>query len=263
MLKILQFCKIFFVFCKVIVRNIYYYSNQMKYDQVKEKLMEILIASNLTKIYGKDDTAVTAVNHIDLTIHKGEFTAIVGASGSGKSTLLHLLGGVDTPTEGQVIIEGENIYSLKDEKRSILRRRKIGFIFQTYNLIPVLTVRENIIMPVLLDGNKVDDKEVDNLIELLGLTERKNHLPNQLSGGQQQRVAIGRAVINKPSIIIADEPTGNLDKKNSEEIMSLLMKAVRENGQTLVLVTHEMDIASMADRIIHLEDGNIVSDTAK
>ena len=235
----------------------------MKYDQVKEKLMEILIASNLTKIYGKDDTAVTAVNHIDLTIHKGEFTAIVGASGSGKSTLLHLLGGVDTPTEGQVIIEGENIYSLKDEKRSILRRRKIGFIFQTYNLIPVLTVRENIIMPVLLDGNKVDDKEVDNLIELLGLTERKNHLPNQLSGGQQQRVAIGRAVINKPSIIIADEPTGNLDKKNSEEIMSLLMKAVRENGQTLVLVTHEMDIASMADRIIHLEDGNIVSDTAK
>ncbi len=235
----------------------------MKYDQVKEKLMEILIASNLTKIYGKDDTAVTAVNHIDLTIHKGEFTAIVGASGSGKSTLLHLLGGVDTPTEGQVIIEGENIYSLKDEKRSILRRRKIGFIFQTYNLIPVLTVRENIIMPVLLDGNKVDDKEVDNLIELLGLTERKNHLPNQLSGGQQQRVAIGRAVINKPSIIIADEPTGNLDKKNSEEIMSLLMKAVKENGQTLVLVTHEMDIASMADRIIHLEDGNIVSDTAK
>lgn len=235
----------------------------MKYDQVKEKLMEILIASNLTKIYGKDDTAVTAVNHIDLTIHKGEFSAIVGASGSGKSTLLHLLGGVDTPTEGQVIIEGENIYSLKDEKRSILRRRKIGFIFQTYNLIPVLTVRENIIMPVLLDGNKVDDKEVDNLIELLGLTERKNHLPNQLSGGQQQRVAIGRAVINKPSIIIADEPTGNLDKKNSEEIMSLLMKAVKENGQTLVLVTHEMDIASMADRIIHLEDGNIVSDTAK
>ncbi|MBO6113979.1 MAG: ABC transporter ATP-binding protein [Lachnospiraceae bacterium] len=225
--------------------------------------MEILIASNLTKIYGKDDTAVTAVNHIDLTIHKGEFSAIVGASGSGKSTLLHLLGGVDTPTEGQVIIEGENIYSLKDEKRSILRRRKIGFIFQTYNLIPVLTVRENIIMPVLLDGNKVDDKEVDNLIELLGLTERKNHLPNQLSGGQQQRVAIGRAVINKPSIIIADEPTGNLDKKNSEEIMSLLMKAVKENGQTLVLVTHEMDIASMADRIIHLEDGNIVSDTAK
>ncbi len=225
--------------------------------------MEILIANNLTKIYGKDDTAVTAVNHIDLTIQKGEFTAIVGASGSGKSTLLHLLGGVDTPTEGQVIIDGENIYDLKDEKRSILRRRKIGFIFQTYNLIPVLTVKENIVMPVLLDGNKVDDKEVDDLIELLGLTERKNHLPNQLSGGQQQRVAIGRAVINKPAIIIADEPTGNLDKKNSEEIMALLTKAVKETGQTLVLVTHEMDIAAMADRIIHLEDGSIVSDTAK
>lgn len=225
--------------------------------------MEILIANNLTKIYGKGDTAVTAVNHIDLTIQKGEFTAIVGASGSGKSTLLHLLGGVDTPTEGQVIIDGENIYDLKDEKRSILRRRKIGFIFQTYNLIPVLTVKENIVMPVLLDGNKVDDKEVDDLIELLGLTERKNHLPNQLSGGQQQRVAIGRAVINKPAIIIADEPTGNLDKKNSEEIMALLTKAVKETGQTLVLVTHEMDIAAMADRIIHLEDGSIVSDTAK
>ncbi|MBQ9278721.1 MAG: ABC transporter ATP-binding protein [Lachnospiraceae bacterium] len=225
--------------------------------------MEILIANNLTKIYGKGDTAVTAVNHIDLTIQKGEFTAIVGASGSGKSTLLHLLGGVDTPTEGQVIIDGENIYDLKDEKRSILRRRKIGFIFQTYNLIPVLTVKENIVMPVLLDGNKVDDKEVDDLIELLGLTERKNHLPNQLSGGQQQRVAIGRAVINKPAIIIADEPTGNLDKKNSEETMALLIKAVKETGQTLVLVTHEMDIAAMADRIIHLEDGSIVSDTAK
>ena len=203
--------------------------------------MEILIANNLTKIYGKGDTAVTAVNHIDLTINKGEFTAIVGASGSGKSTLLHLLGGVDTPTEGQVIIDGENIYDLKDEKRSILRRRKIGFIFKTYNLITVLTVKENIVMPVLLDGNKVDDKEVDDLIELLGLTERKNHLPNQLSGGQQQRVAIGRAVINKPAIIIADEPTGNLDKKNSEETMALLIKAVKETGQTLVLVTHEMD----------------------
>ena len=224
--------------------------------------MEILIANNLTKIYGKGDTAVTAVDHMNLSINKGEFTAIVGASGSGKSTLLHLLGGVDAPTEGQVIIDGENMYALKDEKRSILRRRKIGFIFQTYNLIPVLTVRENIIMPVLLDGNKVDDKEVDELIELLGLTERKNHLPNQLSGGQQQRVAIGRALINKPAIIIADEPTGNLDKKNSEETMALLTKAVKERGETLVLVTHEMDIAAMADRIIHLEDGAIVSDTA-
>ncbi len=225
--------------------------------------MEILITNNLTKVYGKDDAAVTAVDHVDLCINKGEFTAIVGASGSGKSTLLHLLGGVDTPTEGQVIIEGKNIYDLNDEKRSILRRRKIGFIFQNYNLIPVLTVRENIIMPVLLDGNKVNEKEVDELIERLGLTDRKNYLPNQLSGGQQQRVAIGRALVNKPEIIIADEPTGNLDKKNSEETMALLTKAVKDMKQTLILVTHEMDIAAMADRIIHFEDGRIINDTAE
>ena len=225
--------------------------------------MEILITNNLTKVYGKDDAAVTAVDHVDLCINKGEFTAILGASGSGKSTLLHLLGGVDTPTEGQVIIEGKNIYDLNDEKRSILRRRKIGFIFQNYNLIPVLTVRENIIMPVLLDGNKVNEKEVDELIERLGLTDRKNYLPNQLSGGQQQRVAIGRALVNKPEIIIADEPTGNLDKKNSEETMALLTKAVKDMKQTLILVTHEMDIAAMADRIIHFEDGRIINDTAE
>lgn len=225
--------------------------------------MEILITNNLTKVYGKDDAAVTAVDHVDLCINKGVFTAIVGASGSGKSTLLHLLGGVDTPTEGQVIIEGKNIYDLNDEKRSILRRRKIGFIFQNYNLIPVLTVRENIIMPVLLDGNKVNEKEVDELIERLGLTDRKNYLPNQLSGGQQQRVAIGRALVNKPEIIIADEPTGNLDKKNSEETMALLTKAVKDMKQTLILVTHEMDIAAMADRIIHFEDGRIINDTAE
>ncbi len=225
--------------------------------------MKILITNNLTKVYGKDDAAVTAVDHVDLCINKGEFTAIVGTSGSGKSTLLHLLGGVDTPTEGQVIIEGKNIYDLNDEKRSILRRRKIGFIFQNYNLIPVLTVRENIIMPVLLDGNKVNEKEVDELIERLGLTDRKNYLPNQLSGGQQQRVAIGRALVNKPEIIIADEPTGNLDKKNSEETMVLLTKAVKDMKQTLILVTHEMDIAAMADRIIHFEDGRIINDTAE
>ena len=225
--------------------------------------MKILITNNLTKVYGKDDAAVTAVDHVDLFINKGEFTTIVGTSGSGKSTLLHLLGGVDTPTEGQVIIEGKNIYDLNDEKRSILRRRKIGFIFQNYNLIPVLTVRENIIMPVLLDGNKVNEKEVDELIERLGLTDRKNYLPNQLSGGQQQRVAIGRALVNKPEIIIADEPTGNLDKKNSEETMALLTKAVMDMGQTLILVTHEMDIAAMADRIIHFEDGRIINDTAE
>jgi putative ABC transport system ATP-binding protein len=197
-----------------------------------------------------------------LNIEKGEFTAIVGASGSGKSTLLHLLGGVDAPDEGRVEIDGESIYDLNDEKRSILRRRKIGYVFQTYNLIPVLTVEENIKMPVLLDGNKVDQEKVDKIIDILGLSERKNHLPNQLSGGQQQRVAIGRAIINNPAIVLADEPTGNLDKKNSEDIMDLLIKSVREMEQTLVLITHEMDIASMADRIIHLEDGKIVSDTA-
>lgn len=224
--------------------------------------MDIIIAQKLTKIYGKDDTAVTAVDHIDLRIKKGEFTAIVGASGSGKSTLLHLLGGVDAPTEGEVIIDGDSIYKLKDEKRSIMRRRKIGFIFQTYNLIPVLNVEENIKMPALLDGKEANKEDVDKLIELLNLSDRRNHLPSELSGGQQQRVAIGRALINHPALIIADEPTGNLDKKNSEEVMELLIKAVKEYDETLVLVTHEMDIAAMADRIIHLEDGKIVSDTA-
>lgn len=223
--------------------------------------MTILKTENLTKIYGKKDTAVTAVDHIDLEVKKGSFVAIVGSSGSGKSTFLHLIGGVDTPTEGEVFIEDENIYKLSDIKRSSLRRRKIGFVFQTYNLIPVLTVEENIKMPLLLDGCKVNQKKIDSIMEDLQLTKRKNHLPNQLSGGQQQRVAIGRALANNPSIIIADEPTGNLDKKNSEEVMDLLTKAVRKGGQTLILVTHEPDIAAMADRIIHLEDGKIISDT--
>lgn len=225
--------------------------------------MRILNAKNLTKIYGEGDTAVTAVDHVDLEFEKGEFTAIVGASGSGKSTMLHLLGGVDTPTEGKVVIDGDDIYALNDEKRSILRRRKIGFVFQTYNLIPVLTVEENIKMPVLLDGNKVDQEKLEKLMEMLGLLDRRDHLPSQLSGGQQQRVAIGRALINNPEIVLADEPTGNLDKKNSEDVMELLIQAVREMGQTLILITHEMDIAGMADRIIHLEDGKIVSDTKK
>lgn len=223
--------------------------------------MNILTLKNLTKVYGKGDTAVTAVDHMDLEVKKGQFVSVVGTSGSGKSTLLHLIGGVDTPTEGEVIIDGDNIYSLNDNKRSILRRRKIGFVFQQYNLIPVLTVEENIKMPLLLDGAKVDQKKIDEILDKLGLTDRKNHLPNQLSGGQQQRVAIGRALANNPSIIIADEPTGNLDKKNSEEVMELLCKSVKNEGQTLILVTHEPDIAAMADRIIHLEDGKIISDT--
>lgn len=223
--------------------------------------MTILKAENLTKVYGKKDTAVTAIDHIDLEIKKGAFVAVVGTSGSGKSTLLHLIGGVDVPTEGEVYIDDENIYKLSDEKRSVLRRRKIGFVFQTYNLIPVLTVEENIKMPLLLDGCKINQETIDKILEDLQLTERRNHLPNQLSGGQQQRVAIGRALANSPSIIIADEPTGNLDKRNSEEVMELLTKAVKNGGQTLILVTHEPDIAAMADRIIHLEDGKIISDT--
>lgn len=224
--------------------------------------MELITTKNLTKIYGTKDAAVTAVDHVNLEIKKGEFTAIVGASGSGKSSLLHLIGGVDTPTEGAVYINGNNIFDLSDEKRSILRRRKIGFVFQSYNLIPVLTVEENISMPALLDGNKVDKEEIKAIMDMLGLYERRTHLPNELSGGQQQRVAIGRAIVNHPDIILADEPTGNLDKKNTEDVMQLLIGAVRKREQSLVLITHEMNIAAMADRIIHLEDGRIVSDTS-
>lgn len=222
--------------------------------------MEILKVENLNKTYGKGENIVEALKDINFSVNKGEFVAIVGASGSGKSTLLHLLGGLDRPTGGKVIIDGESIYDYKEEKLAIFRRRKIGFIFQFFNLIPVLDVEENVALPALLDNDKVDKKYLDEIIEILGLTERKSHLPSELSGGQQQRVSIGRALLNKPSIILADEPTGNLDSKNSKEVIELLKFTARKYNQTLILITHDINIASMADRIVTIEDGEIVSD---
>ncbi|MBI6871558.1 ABC transporter ATP-binding protein [Clostridium aciditolerans] len=222
--------------------------------------MEILKVENLNKTYGKGENIVEALKDINLSVNKGEFVAIVGASGSGKSTLLHLLGGLDRPTKGKVIIDGESIYNYKEEKLAIFRRRKIGFIFQFFNLIPVLDVEENIALPALLDNDKVDKSYLEEIIEILGLKERKNHLPSELSGGQQQRVSIGRALLNKPSIILADEPTGNLDSKNSKEVIELLKFTARKYSQTLILITHDINIASMADRVITIEDGEIVSD---
>lgn len=222
--------------------------------------MEILRVENLNKVYGTGNSRVDALKDINLSVNKGEFAAIVGASGSGKSTLLHLLGGLDMPTSGKVIIDSESIYDYKEEKLAIFRRRKIGFIFQFFNLIPVLDVEENISLPALLDNEKVDKKYLEEIISLLGLTERKTHLPSELSGGQQQRVSIGRALLNKPSIILADEPTGNLDSKNSKEVIDLLKFTAKKYNQTLILITHDVNIASMADRIINIEDGGIVSD---
>ena len=225
--------------------------------------MKIITTNNLTKVYGSGDTAVTAVNHLNLEIESGQFTAIIGSSGSGKSSLLNLLGGLDTPTEGSVLIDGTDIYSLNDEKRSVMRREKIGFIFQNFNLIPVLSVEENIAMPALLDGKKVDPAEMDELLRILSLENRRTHRPNELSGGQQQRVSIGRALINHPPVLLADEPTGNLDTKNTTEVMNMLIDAVKTRNQTLVLITHEPEIAEMADRVLQIEDGHIVSDTTK
>lgn len=222
--------------------------------------MEILSVKNLNKTYGKGDTKVEALKNVSLSVNKGEFVAIVGASGSGKSTLLHLLGGLDRPTSGEVIIDGESIYGYKENKLAIFRRRKVGFIFQFFNLIPVLDVEENISLPSLMDNEKIDRKYIDEIIEILGLKERKNHLPSELSGGQQQRVSIGRALANKPSIILADEPTGNLDSKNSKEVIELLRFTANKYNQTLILITHDTKIASMADRIITIEDGEIASD---
>ncbi|MCY6957304.1 ABC transporter ATP-binding protein [Clostridium brassicae] len=222
--------------------------------------MEILKTIDLCKSYGKGDTKVDALKNINLTINQGEFVAVVGPSGSGKSTLLHLLGGVDKPTSGKVIIDGVDIYSLKEKNLSILRRRKIGFVFQFYNLIPVLTAEENILMPLLLDNKKEDKNYIEELMDLLDIKVRRHHLPSQLSGGQQQRVSIGRALAYKPSIVLADEPTGNLDSKNSKEIIELLRYSVKKYNQTLVVITHDLNIAKQADRIISIEDGVIVKD---
>ena len=222
--------------------------------------MTLIEVKNLNKIYGSGEAEVKALKNINLNIEQGEFVAIVGQSGSGKSTLLHLIGGIDITSSGEVIIDGKNIYKLKEKELSILRRRKLGFIFQFFNLIPVLTAQENIEMPVLLDNEKIDKKYMNELLRILGLEERKNNYPSQLSGGQQQRVSIGRALANKPSIILADEPTGNLDSKNSKEVLELLKYCAKKYNQTLILITHDINIAKSADRVITIEDGEITSD---
>ena len=222
--------------------------------------MEILKVENLTKSYGKGETKIDALKNINLSINKGEFVAIVGPSGSGKSTLLHLLGGVDKPSSGKVYINNVDIYTLKEKDLSIFRRRNVGIIYQFYNLIPVLSVKENILLPAELDNRKIEKGYLDDLLKTLGLKERANHLPNELSGGQQQRTSIGRALINRPAIVLADEPTGNLDSKNSKEVLELLKLSVRKYNQTLIMITHDTSIALQADRIITIEDGIIKQD---
>ena len=221
--------------------------------------MNILKTTNLRKIYGKGENKVHALDGVSLSVEKGEFIAVVGTSGSGKSTLLHMLGGLDRPTSGSVIVDGKEIFSLKDEELTIFRRRKIGFIFQNYNLVPVLNVYENIVLPVQLDGNEPDRDYIDSIIETLGLTAKLQNLPNNLSGGQQQRVAIARALAAKPAIILADEPTGNLDSRTSHDVMGLLKITSRKYAQTIVMITHNEEIAQLADRIIRIEDGHIVN----
>ena len=222
--------------------------------------MEILKVENLSKVYGKGSTKVTALENVSFSVEKGEFVAIVGASGSGKSTLLHLIGGVDRPTTGKVYIDGRDIYSFNDDGLAIFRRRQIGLIYQFYNLIPILNVEENITLPLRLDNREVNQKRLDDLIKTLGLENRRTHLPNELSGGQQQRTSIARSLITNPAIILADEPTGNLDSKASYEIVELLKKSNRDYKQTIIMITHNMEIAKCADRIIKIEDGKIVGD---
>lgn len=222
--------------------------------------MEILKVLNLTKIYGKGESKVVALDDVSFTVEKGEFVAIIGASGSGKSTLLHLIGGVDKPTSGQVFINDKDIYKMNDDALAIFRRRQIGLVYQFYNLISILNVEENITLPLELDGRHVDENLLNDILKLLGLENRKKHLPNELSGGQQQRTSIGRALITKPSILLCDEPTGNLDSKASDEIMALLKKSNKDLKQTIIIITHNMEIAKLADRIIKIEDGKIVKE---
>lgn len=221
--------------------------------------MAILSTTNLKKIYGNGENAVHALDGVTLSIEPGQFTAIIGTSGSGKSTLLHMLGGLDRPISGSVTVDGKDIFSLKDEALTIFRRRKIGFVFQNYNLVPVLNVYENIVLPIQLDGNEPDAAYIDNIIETLGLSEKLSNLPNNLSGGQQQRVAIARAIASKPAIILADEPTGNLDSKTSQDVLGLLKLTSKKFSQTIVMITHNEEIAQLADRIIRIEDGKIVT----
>ncbi|CAA7600502.1 Putative ABC transporter [Acididesulfobacillus acetoxydans] len=222
--------------------------------------MEILRIENLSKIYGQGETAVKALDNVSFSVEKGQFVAIIGPSGSGKSTLLHILGGVDRPTSGKVLIDGTDIYTLNETKLAIFRRRQIGLVYQFYNLIPVLNVEENITLPLLLDERKPDREELAGILSMLGLEKRAKHLPNQLSGGQQQRVSIGRALVSSPALMLADEPTGNLDSKNSAEIVNLLRMANQKFNQTLILITHDQNIALQADRIISIEDGRIAKD---
>ena len=222
--------------------------------------MEILRVENLCKTYGKGENQVKALDHVSFTVEKGEFVAIIGPSGSGKSTLLHILGGVDKPTSGKVFMDGCDVYAQNDEQLAIFRRRQVGLIYQFYNLIPVLTVTENITLPVLMDGRKVNEKRLRELIEVLALSGRENHLPNELSGGQQQRVSIGRALMNAPAVVLADEPTGNLDSQNRQEIIELLKTSNQKYRQTLIMITHDESIALQANRILSIEDGRITKD---
>ncbi len=222
--------------------------------------MEILRVENLTKVYGSGNNKVVALDNVSFSVEKGEFVSIVGASGSGKSTLLHLLGGVDRPTSGKVLINDTDIFKMNDDELAIFRRRQVGLIYQFYNLIPILNVRENITLPLELDNKRVSDEEVYNLIKMLGLDKRSKHLPNELSGGEQQRTSIGRALISRPAIVLADEPTGNLDTKASEEIVSLLKKSNKEMKQTIIMITHNLELAKVADKIIEIADGRIVGE---